>query len=156
MISTDLHVRTMRWQGTYTNQILGLLDPAQCVFYHTLVIQQWLRAVVDTVIFTFVIAMINSSLHFHGKSSEVVVGLALVHIGKFSTFTRVFVEQSAASETSMATIARLRALKQQVPVEEDKVLSPEESEQFLSNWSGVGNIVFERVSVKYKYRFFVW
>ena len=149
MIDTLQTLETARafgWQEPLRTHFLDLLDRSQQPYYLLLCIQRWLTVVLDLFVAAVAVILVAFSVQLKDTPSAGAVGVALVNVLSFNQSIANLVLAWTTLETSLGSIARLRALVESTPAE------PQGSEgvTIARDWPLEGRIRLAGVSAAYR------
>lgn len=131
------------WEERQSQLMKTQVDVSQRAFYLMYCIQRWLNLVLDLSIAVIAAGLVAIAVGLRDGRSASGTAVALVNIVSLSESIKSFMGNWSILETSIAAVARIRSLVNEVTSEDgdDDVLDPP------PGWPGNGDIGFQHVSV---------
>ncbi|KAE8342743.1 hypothetical protein BDV24DRAFT_173704 [Aspergillus arachidicola] len=139
-------IRAFGWESRFEYSNIIKLDKSQGTMYLLLCLQRWLNVVLDLLITAIAVILIAFAITFRESATGGQVGVALNMIIAANTTLLRSVESWTSLETSLGSVARLKSVEEDTPVEKSSrdVLEPR------LEWPTKGTITIRGLSAGYK------
>ncbi|KAL4796747.1 hypothetical protein BDV19DRAFT_387940 [Aspergillus venezuelensis] len=129
-------VRAYNWQNSFHQTCINLLGTSQRPVYFLYCVQQCLGFFLDMLVASLAVVLISTVVFLKEKFDPGDVGVALVMVMTFNTALMQLVKDWTNMETSVGAVARVKAFRQDTPIE-----AACEARQLLpDNWPANGDI----------------
>ncbi|THZ12732.1 P-loop containing nucleoside triphosphate hydrolase protein [Aureobasidium pullulans] len=138
-------IRAFGWEEKSIATNNDLIDQAQRPYYLLLMVQRWLSLVLDLITAGITILVVGLAIALRNSDSTGSVGVALLNIMSFATYTRLVVVLWSSTETALGAVSRIMTFEDSMHLETPPdILSPT-----TQNALGAGPIVFTNVTASY-------
>ncbi|THY77327.1 P-loop containing nucleoside triphosphate hydrolase protein [Aureobasidium pullulans] len=140
-------IRAFGWEEKSIATNNDLIDQAQRPYYLLLMVQRWLSLVLDLITAGITILVVGLAIALRDSDSTGSVGVALLNIMSFATYTRLVVVLWSSTETALGAVSRIMTFGESIHLETTPdILSPT-----TQNALGAGPIIFTNVSASYSF-----
>ncbi|KAG2160621.1 hypothetical protein JADG_000360 [Aureobasidium aubasidani] len=139
--------RAFGWEEKSIATNNDLIDQAQRPYYLLLMVQRWLSLVLDLMTAGITILVVGLAIALRESDSTGSVGVALLNIMSFATYTRLVVVLWSSTETALGAVSRIMTFEDSMHLETPPdILSPT-----TPTTLGAGPIIFTNVSASYSF-----
>lgn len=124
----------------------NLIDQSQRPYYLLLMVQRWLSLVLDLTTAGITILVVGLAIALRDSDSTGSVGVALLNIMSFATYTRLVVVLWSSTETALGAISRVMLFESSMHLEP---IAGSTETLDLQPILGTGSIAFKDVSASY-------
>lgn len=139
-------IRTLAWAEAFRDVNIELLDQSQRPYYSLYCIQIWLSLVLDLIVAAEAVLVVGLAVGIRGSTNPGLLGVSLNNVLSFSAALSNFLSGWTMLETSLGSIARLKAFEAAVKPED----RAEECVVASAQWPANGAIQFNNLSAFYE------
>jgi ATP-binding cassette subfamily C (CFTR/MRP) protein 1 len=138
-------IRAHAWQTTMRQELWKKLDRSQEPFYLLMMVQTWLRLVLDFTVAGLAVTVVGVAVATRYSTSASAIGVAFLNMVTLGENITRLITSWTSLETSLGAIARIEAFEKDTPIEAD-IESPVD---VPPEWPSAGKLVFDRVFASY-------
>ena len=141
------HIRAFKWQASFRDRCLNLLNYSQKPYYLMFCIQRWLVLVLDCCVSCIAIAIVALALGLRSTTGPSAIGLALINVIGFSQMLSDLIRCWTDLETSLGAISRLKGYVSGTPLQSE----PMHPVELPKSWPAKGMVELKNIRAKYEY-----